>query len=424
MATPIVLPQFDGLIVSVDDAGNGAVSQSTVDAVKSRSKLYTASFDTQVGAWSELLDHTVTPSTYEDTTMSLELNGAGQGVLAWSYGAATGRVLKAALTADSGKTWSAETTVSQAPPSATADVLRTSDRPSVAIDAEGTRYVAWSQSSLNNERHAYSARGMLGQTWEDARPMETRPNGYVFGVKLAMVSPGVPVSAWDQRHTVALRATTSAWSELVLGHDDGTWGAVRVPVGDSSSEQLGANVVANQAGQAFAQWYLQPFQTDRQLWVTRLDAGKWSDPEELSLGVAGTVGASSSAIDPAGNTMTIWAAGAVEATTLWARRFDKESGTYGPAVSVGNPGSDASEPQVAMDAGGNAVVVWLETFGSATSVWASRFDATDGAWSTAELLETSSDTMSKPRIDMTPDGQALIVWMSQSTNKLWYARYH
>lgn len=91
----------------------------------------------------------------------------------------------------------------------------------------------------------------------------------------------------------------------------------------------------------------------------------------------------------------------------------------------------AGEPQVAMDAQGNAIAIWLKlnegVFGY--SLWSSRYSG--GAWSDAILLESDAGSVannpSGPKIAMDPTtGKAAVIWTqftSASSYDVWTKLY-
>jgi hypothetical protein len=91
------------------------------------------------------------------------------------------------------------------------------------------------------------------------------------------------------------------------------------------------------------------------------------------------------------------------------------------------PGSFSSgnEPQIAMDDNGNAIATWYDGSGgvgtgAVASLWASRYDASNDSWSEAMLVETSSMDARYPQIAMDAAGNAFVVWMQDNNpNDVW-----
>jgi subtilase family serine protease len=72
--------------------------------------------------------------------------------------------------------------------------------------------------------------------------------------------------------------------------------------------------------------------------------------------------------------------------------------------------ADATEPQIAYDTSGNAVVVWQRLHGMRNNIWSNRYTVGSG-WSTAAVIETDdTGAESLPQIAIDPHGNALGVW--------------
>ncbi len=88
-------------------------------------------------------------------------------------------------------------------------------------------------------------------------------------------------------------------------------------------------------------------------------------------------------------------------------------GAWGNAepIETDNVGN-ATSPQVALDAGGNAVAVWYQSDGIRSNIWSNRY-VPDGGWGTSELIETGNGTADYPHVAVDGSGNAFAVW-SQS----------
>jgi len=70
---------------------------------------------------------------------------------------------------------------------------------------------------------------------------------------------------------------------------------------------------------------------------------------------------------------------------------------------------DAYDPQIAIDPDGNAIAIWRQSDGSHINIYTNYFDGT--AWDTAELIETdNTGNASTPQIAIDADGNAIAVW--------------
>lgn len=101
--------------------------------------------------------------------------------------------------------------------------------------------------------------------------------------------------------------------------------------------------------------------------------------------------------------------------------------TWAGAVPIHKIPQTASEIAVAMSANGDAVAVWLENdFGiGINSVWAAHYSADANAWSEVKLLDSGAQSAHKPKVAMDANGNAMVIWMQQLGIEFnaWAARY-
>ncbi len=131
------------------------------------------------------------------------------------------------------------------------------------------------------------------------------------------------------------------------------------------------------------------------------------------------------ALDPSGNAVAVWQQSDGTRHNIWANRYIVGSG-WGTArlIETDNEGS-AWYPQAAVDASGNAVVVWRQLDGSRYNIWANRYDVGSG-WGTAQLIETEdAGSAYDPQVALDGSGNAVAVWRQWdgTSNNIWANRY-
>ena len=116
------------------------------------------------------------------------------------------------------------------------------------------------------------------------------------------------------------------------------------------------------------------------------------------------------AVDASGNAVAVWSQlGATARSSISASRFVPGSG-WGAATLLETDDGEAWNPQVAVDASGNAIAVWNQSDGTRFDVWANRYIPGAG-WGTANLLETdNAGHAGSPQVAVSPAGQAVAVW--------------
>ena len=83
--------------------------------------------------------------------------------------------------------------------------------------------------------------------------------------------------------------------------------------------------------------------------------------------------------------------------------------TFLSAINLSDPGQDGFEPQVAVDGSGNVIAVWTRSDG--TNLRIQSADRTpSGPWSTPQTLSDPLQDASQPQVAVDPSGDALVVW--------------
>lgn len=118
-----------------------------------------------------------------------------------------------------------------------------------------------------------------------------------------------------------------------------------------------------------------------------------------------------------GDYVVVWSGkGPGDADGIYFQRFDASHVAQGVQTRVNTTTTDAqNEPQVAMDAAGNFVVVWTSNLqdGNGTGVYARKFDNTGAALSGEVLVNTYIiGAQDQPDIAMDADGDFVVVWQS------------
>ena len=112
------------------------------------------------------------------------------------------------------------------------------------------------------------------------------------------------------------------------------------------------------------------------------------------------------AVSANGNAMAVWQQYDGAHYNIYARSY--ASGAWGTTQLIETGSGIADSPQVAMDSNGNAIVVWRQYDGAYYSIYANRYTA--GTWGAAKLLETATGDTQTPQIAMDNNGNAIAVW--------------
>lgn len=213
------------------------------------------------------------------------------------------------------------------------------------------------------------------------------------------------------------------WREL-----DGDDSAIRAAVRPSGegwqvSRRISMPAAATEApqlemdalGTAVAVWHRSARRDSVVQAAIRPRAGEWSAAQDLS--PAGERAFNADVAAEAGHVTAVWAAmdGMRSVVRAASRTVD---GSWGPAETVSAMVSNAYAPAVAMDDRGGAVAAWQWWDGAYLVIQAS-IRPPDGDWSIPETLSGTGRDASRPQVAMDADGNAVVGWLR--SNGTWVA---
>jgi hypothetical protein len=135
--------------------------------------------------------------------------------------------------------------------------------------------------------------------------------------------------------------------------------------------------------------------------------GSWSAPQDLS-GPGAVEGALDLAVDAAGDAVVVWTEGATPDRAVQVRTR-VAGGAWAPAATLSDP-ADSSDPTGGIDDAGNAVALWSGDVGGSTAILCATASL-GGAWSRcADPLSDPDTNAEDPDVVVLPDGRATAVW--------------
>ena len=222
-------------------------------------------------------------------------------------------------------------------PAAISDALvsRNADTPHVAMDAAGNALAVWAQdNSIYASR--YTVVG-AGRGWGAAQLIESDVNWPAAAPRIAMAANGRAYAVWEQ----------SA---------DGVLGDATPPF---------KNIMANR--------YVPTLGWQNAVLVETDNAGHAQAPQVV--------------VDGVGNATVVWRQWDVTHYSVWSNRYFIASGQWDTAALIESDNSgDAINPQVAVDAAGNALAVWSQSVGTRSSIRANH-SIFGGVWDAALILD-------------------------------------
>ncbi len=290
--------------------------------------------------------------------------------------------------------------------------------PQVAIDASGNALTVWYESDSTRD-NIWANRYTPSGGWGTAGLIETDNAGDALNPQLAIDPSGKALAVWSQSDGTRNNIWANRYTPIVA------WVAAESIETDNAGGAIDPQVAIDRSGNALAVWS-QSDGTRENVWANRYTPSRgWATAEPIEVDNSGDALNPQVAIDASGNALAVWWQFDGIRNSIWANRHTP-SGGWGTAERIeDDDAGNAFRPQVAIDPGGNALAVWSQSDGARENVWANRYTPS-GGWGTAEPIENDdAGTAFTPQVAIDPSGNAIAVW-SQSDgirDRIWANRF-
>jgi hypothetical protein len=270
--------------------------------------------------------------------------------------------------------------------------------PRITSDGSGNVVAIWREAEGDTSAIRAASRSESG-SWSSPHRISI-PAAGTESPRVAMDRLGNAVAVWQRsagRDSVvqaAIRPAGGTWSE---------------PQNLSEPDDVAFNAdVAARAGKMTAVWTVL---RDRRTIIkssSRTVGGSWAAAQTISGPVGGASGAVV-AVDDQGEAVAAWRWSDGAFLVVQAAVRSKE-GVWSTPEVLSAPGRSTSQPQVAMDAIGNALVAWLRNNGSWTAAQvASR--PVGGTWEPVQNLAERGGGARRLDLAMNAKGDAAVIWV-------------
>mgnify|MGYP001602478425 FL=1 len=320
-------------------------------------------------------------------------------------------------------------TVTDPPAWGTAALIETDNTgnaypPQIAVDASGNAIAVWQQYD-GTRYNIWANRYTAGTGWGTAALIETDNTGTAIEPQVAIDASGNAIAVW-----LHLNGTLySMWANRYVpgsgrGSGWGTAAGIDIDLTNGSSRDA-PQLAIDASGNAIAVWSRGDNATLSIYAVRYVPGTGWSAPTLIETDNTGNAYSPQIAFDASGNAIAVWSQFDGTRSNIYANRYTAGTGWGTAALIETDNAGVASNPQIAFDAGGNAIAVWSQ-FDGARSIYANRYTATTGTWGTAALIETDNagDAL-EPQIAVDASGNAIAVWQQYDGTRynIWANRY-
>jgi hypothetical protein len=293
----------------------------------------------------------------------------------------------------------------------------------VAIDGDGNAIAVWHQSDGTYPSIYANIYSTETGAWGTAELIETGDAGNAFSPQIAMDGDGNAIAVWWQHDGTYFSIYANTYSS-----DSGTWGTAEEIESDNGAAVYPPQIAMDDAGNAIAVWF-QNDGTHFSIYANTYsaDSGAWGTAELIESSDSGAATDPQIAMNGAGNAIVVWSQDDGTANSIYANIYSVDTGTWGTAELLEtDDAGDAEYPQIAMDGAGNGIAVWATIDAPVTpyNLWANTYTAGSG-WGAAELIEADNGDALSPQIAFDGAGNGMVVWEQSdgtSTN-IWVKTY-
>jgi uncharacterized protein YheU (UPF0270 family) len=287
--------------------------------------------------------------------------------------------------------------------------------PQVAMNAEGTAVAVWHQGENIWSNRYTPSTG----TWDGAEPIDQGGGNSALHPQVAIDAEGNAVAVWHEYDGTRFNIRSNRYQA-------NRWGTAEPIETDNDGNAKFPQVAMDAEGNAVAVWH-QFDGTRDSIWFSRYQANRWGTAEPIETDDDGNAKFPQVAVDAQGNAVVVWERSHGTSVDIWSNRYTPGGGWRSPERIEANKGGSL-KPKVAVDAEGNAVAVWTQYEGGTSdndNVWSNHYDAATARWGIAQAIDEYDEGNAwTPQVAMNPDGDAIAVWVQGEavTGQIWSNR--
>jgi hypothetical protein len=321
----------------------------------------------------------------------------GEAIAVWSYYNGSNEIIQAAVRPASGGAWQSPVTLSEAG--------RNASSPRMVVAPDGEAIVVWELFDGSHQIVQASVRSEAAGAWGSPVTLSEASHD-AYSPQIGLDPSGEAIAVWEFYNGSHAIAQAS-----VRPQAGGAW-QTPVDLSETDHEAYSLQLAINAKGEAIAVWAFNNGSTDIAQASVRPEGGSsWQAPIDLSE-TGGYASQPHIALNDEGEAVATWSLSAAEELIQTSVRL-ASGGSWQTPVTVGRGefSMNFPEPQVAIDARGDAVAVWsLTESGGRETVTAAVRPSASGSWRTPVKLSSASDDAEEPQVAIDPQGETIAAW--------------
>ena len=306
---------------------------------------------------------------------------------------------------------------------AAVEIAETSVLQGVHIDGSGNVLLFWDRSDANGTGRVRLIRAMTGEEIDMELPALPR---HMLGLQFEASEDGTAMAVWYQLDDTEAGTKYHVWTTSYRPADG--WGTPRI-VSQKEEDAIDPRLAAARNGDATIIWR----QFDGEfygIFASRFDPRiGWGQPTRISMAAGDDAVYPDLAMDARGNAFVVWVQRKCvrrrcEYSNAWAKQFQPGFG-WGGTVRMADGGGSA---QVTVDGQGSALVVGSRATGrlfKKSEIWARKYSMSKG-WSELMRVESNWANTGHPQLSMNSQGEAIVSWEQYflGHRTIWATQYH
>ena len=280
--------------------------------------------------------------------------------------------------------------------------------PRVAFDAAGNGFAVWTFDS----GYMYASR-YIASAADWSAPLRLDSN--VEFAREARVAvdrqSGNAIAAWVQSDGTALSQYVSLFDAAAS-----LWSAPQLVENTDNAVALGETTSVSIAGNQAAIAWRQSDGARINIYLSRLVNGAWTAPAVVDTRIEDGLHPEV-AIDASGNAIVVWRQRDVE-FRIYARRWNNGTQTFGEVMALDEQGD--RQPRIGFDAAGNGFALWR-----GGGIYVRRYDVATDQWSAPVTVDDQTGDPRTGELAVDADGNAIAAWVQISGGDIstYTARY-
>ncbi len=277
---------------------------------------------------------------------------------------------------------------------------RDADYPTIAVDASGAVTVVWERGTGSDETVIQSTYRDPAGAWK--APVDVSypaPTASTEEPRVGVDANGEATAVW--KHSGVLQSADRPAGD--------SW-QTPVDISEAGHEALTPQAAVDAAGDATAVWMIQEGGSLVARTAYKPAGGSWQAPEALTAkGEEG--GDPQIALDAHGDALAVWTK-AVGYDNVVRGAYRPAGGSWQAPADISAESEDAQYPQVALDGSGDALVAWggdTNTLGGYVRAKATYRPAT-GGWEATAILSEDGGNAFPTDLAFDQQGNAVVVW--------------